>query len=151
MIAEGQTNKEIAKATGVGESTFYRWRDENENFRSLIKEAQQQAFQRDIEVANASRRKRITFYEYEEVQTEYVSTAPTLDSQGRIIKQGEPIIKSQKKTKKILPPDTTLVMYTLNNLDPENWRHVSHQNVNSEVRGTIQVLKLDDGNEITFE
>ena len=61
--------------------------------------------------------KKIQGYDYEET---HATMIPSKDNKGK------GIIKEQKKIKKHIPPDSTLLMYVLNNTDPDNFRHKEH-------------------------
>ena len=96
----GMTDKQVAELIGIGESTLKLYK-KNESFLAILKNEKQIA---DTEVI-ASLYKRATGYEYDEI---YQEGSP--DGKSSEIK-----IKTIKKTRKHIAPDTTAIIYWLRN------------------------------------
>ena len=111
------TIAEICTNIGISEALFYRWKVDHGDFGDAIKKADKKRLQFFAVEARKSMLKKIQGYDYEET---HATMIPSKE------KDGKGIIKEQKKIKKHIPPDSTLLMYVLNNTDPENFRHKEH-------------------------
>lgn len=107
--------RDICKAVGIDECTYYEWLKTKPEFSKAIKEADQKRLNTMAAVARQALFKKVSGYEVEEVTTEYIP------GEG-----GKPSIKIQKKTKKHISASDTLIMYALNNTDPDNFKHKEH-------------------------
>jgi len=97
---------------GISETQFYHWKKTKAEFAEALKEVEQKRLEAFANMARSGLAKLLDIHEYEEVTTEYEND-----------KQGKPIIKSQKRTKKKIMPNPTAVIFTLTNRDPENWKN----------------------------
>ena len=114
--SDDYTQKEICKRVGINEDTFADWRRDHSDFSDAVKKADKKRLQFFAVEARKGTLKKIQGYDYEE--SHVVMTPGTEEGKGKI--------KEQKKIKKHVPPDTTLLMYVLNNTDPTNFRHKEH-------------------------
>ena len=101
----GLTDIQIAKNLGISKDSFYRYKKDYSDFSDALKKGKEEI---DIEVENALL-KRALGYEYEEVKT-YIEE----DKEGNKKKRIE-------KTKKLLPADTTALIFWLKNRKPKAW------------------------------
>lgn len=115
----GLTDEQIAKdKMQVAISTFYDWKSKFSEFSESLKKGRETP----IEIATALKNACVGYYIYEE---EIIQ-----DYNGNIRK---------KKIKKYVKPDTTAIIYALNNLAPDNF-----SNKHREVADTSQLAKLDE-------
>jgi transposase-like protein len=104
LAKEGCTDEEIAERLGIGIRTLYDWKKKYPQFMQALKE-NKDYFDSRVEDALL---KRALGYEYEE--TEIIAT-----------KDGK--TSKVKKTKKVIPPDTTAIIFWLKNRQPGKWRN----------------------------
>lgn len=125
-IADGKTNEDAAKIGGIAEGTFYRWLDENNEFREAVQKAKAEyedwMLNGILDSAKKSLKELVEGGEYEEVKTEYKT--------GR---NDQPIIAKQTRTKKRIQPNPTAVIFALCNRDPEHWQN----RVSNELSGKV--------------
>lgn len=114
--SDDYTQREICKRVGINEDTFTDWKQDHSDFSDAIKKADKKRLQFFAVEARKGTLRKIQGYDYEE--SHIVMTPGTKEGKGKI--------KEQKKIKKHVPPDTTLLMYVLNNTDPNNFRHKEH-------------------------
>ena len=114
----GLTDKEIAEKMGISRETLYTWEKKFSDISDTIKKGRSTP----AEIAEALKKACIGYYIYEE---EIIQ-----DYNGNIRK---------KKIKKYVKPDTTAIIYALNNLAPDNF-----SNKHREVADTTQLEKLDN-------
>lgn len=115
--SDDYTQAEICEQVGIHVDTFHEWRNNKPEFSEAIKEADKKRLEFFKAEARKATLKKIQGYNYEET---HITAIPSKDEKS------QPIIKEQKKVKKHIPPDSTLLMYVLNNTDIENFRHKSH-------------------------
>lgn len=115
--SDDYTQKEICEQVGINQDTFTDWKHNHSDFSDAIKKADRKRLRFFAVEARKSMLKKIQGYDYEETHSTMI---PSKD------KEGAGVIKEQKKIKKHIPPDSTLLMYVLNNTDPENFRHKEH-------------------------
>ena len=115
--SDDYTQKEICQQVGINQDTFTDWKHNHSDFSDAIKKADKKRLQFFAVEARKSMLKKIQGYDYEET---HATMIPSKE------KDGKGVIKEQKKIKKHIPPDSTLLMYVLNNTDPENFRHKEH-------------------------
>lgn len=127
---EGLTDKQIAEQKiGIGERTFTKWKADHKAIVAALKKGKAPV---DAKVENALL-KRALGYEYEETVTEVVEEE---DGSKR---------KHVRKTKKLMPPDTTAQIFWLKNRRPDKWRDRVEQSVNVVTESTRkQVQELID-------
>ena len=118
--SDDYTIAEICINVGISEALFYKWKVDYRDFRESIKKADKKRLQYFAVEARKSMLKKIQGYDYEET---HATIIPSKDENGK------GILKEQKKIKKHIPPDSMLLMYVLNNTDPENFKHKSHNEI----------------------
>ena len=123
-IIQGYSQKEACKKAGVAEGTFYRWCDEDKEFREQVRSAQEEAriSKADVRAVEQSLLDIARGFEYEEVKTEYESREVVVDEKtGR--KEFKPVIKKQVRTTKRVVPNVEAIKFLLTNRDPQNWKN----------------------------
>lgn len=127
-IAKGETEAEACRRAGISDETLRNWKRDKLEFLSLLKSAEKEAQEWELNGILASAKKSLRVLiegkEYDETKTEYENDPNN---------PGQPRIKRQIVTKKIILPSATAVIFALCNRDPENWR----QRVEQEIRGTL--------------
>lgn len=126
--ADSYTLVEICNAVGISNFTYYEWLKEDTVFSNDVKKASQRARMNFCTIAKNSLRRLIEGYEATDI-----TVSEKLDRQGNKI-------TVTSKTTKIYKPDTAAVIFTLTNVDPDNWKN--RQNVSGEITNT---------NVVTFE
>lgn len=112
LATGNHTIADVCKRVGISEATYYRWQQEKEEFREAIKSAESKRLEAFKEMAKSGLAKLLDIHEYEEVTTEYENN-----------KDGKPVVKMQKRTKKKIMPSTAAVIFALTNRDSENWKN----------------------------
>lgn len=123
-IIQGYSQKEACKKAGIAEWTFYRWCDEDSEFRGQVRSAQDEAriSKADVRAVEQSLLDIARGFEYEEVKTEYESREVVVDEKtGR--KEFKPVIKKQVRTQKRVVPNVEAIKFLLTNRDPQNWKN----------------------------
>lgn len=128
ISADSYTIAEICKMVGISERTYYDWQSKNADFADAIKKAQDKFDELLVVEANKSLVKMIRGYTVDETRT---TTADT----GKKDDDGKPIVKVKEHTvtKKHYQPNPTLVIFTLTNKDPDNWKNRQESKVSAEV------------------
>lgn len=125
-IAEGKPYDTAFKSARVAKSAFYAHLKEDADFKERIKAAEKEFNEYfDANVVSISKRSLVELicgYEWDEVTTE---TIPD--------KNGKKIIK-RKVVHKKAAPNTTAVIFTLCNRDPEHWQN----RINNEISGKVE-------------
>jgi len=121
----GMTDKEIAKALGIGETTYYRYQLEHREFRESIKRGKVPV---DVEVENALL-KRARGFSYTETVREFKIN----EEDGKEIKT--PV--SIRRTRKIIVPETAACMAWLKNRRPHLWRDRHDFNLSGNMNITV--------------
>lgn len=112
LTEEGDSVELICKKIGISRDCFYRWKKTKKDFAALLDEAKRSFLKSIGEKLEASLFKRATGYEVEETETEYIDDG-----------SGSPVIRSQKRKKKQIPPDTGALIFALTNIAPERWKN----------------------------
>ena len=112
----------IAAELGVAESTFFKYKKEYSELSELLKKAEKSKPRYIAIKAEAALRDKLQDREVEEVQQEQ-----WVDKQGNVTK------KHVKKIKKIIPADTTAIIFALKNTDSERWNDRSQVEVSGNV------------------
>lgn len=122
-IAQGYSQKEACAKAGIAEKTFYRWQDEDSQFRQLVRNAQDEAriSKADVRAVEQSLLDIARGFEYEEVKTEYESREVIDEQTGK--KEFKPVIKKQVRTQKRVTPNVEAIKFLLTNRDPQNWKN----------------------------
>lgn len=106
---DGLTDLQIAEKLGISEASFYKYRNEHEEFTEALKNGKEVI---DTMVENALLKAALG-YEYEEVTTEMTS-----------LKSGENVYPAEvtKAVTKHAAPNTTALIFWLKNRKPKEWR-----------------------------
>lgn len=112
----------IAAELGVAESTFMKYKKEYSELSELLKSADK-AKPRYIAIkAEAALRDKLQDREVKETHTERWT-----DKQGNVTKQ------HVKTIKKIIPADTTAIIFALKNADPDRWNDRQQVELSGEI------------------
>lgn len=122
-ITQGYSQKEACAKVGIAEKTFYRWIDDDSQFRQQVRFAQDEAriSKADVRAVEQSLLDIARGFEYEEVRTEYESREVIDEQTGR--KEFKPVIKKQVRTQKRVVPNVEAIKFLLTNRDPQNWKN----------------------------
>lgn len=148
-IIKGYSQKEACKKAGIAEQTFYRWCDEDKEFRELVRNAQDEAriTKADVRAVEQSLLDVARGFEYEEVKTEYESREVIDEQTGK--KEFKPVIKKQVRTTKRFAPNIEAIKFLLTNRDPQNWKN----RIDTTQMGSIATdltITMKGENEVTF-
>jgi transposase-like protein len=111
LVASGDLRiVDVCKQVGISEDTFYEWKKTKSEFSESLKRAEDSRKAAFKQLARSGLAKLLDVYEVEETTTEYVD------------KGGKPAVKSKKVTKRIFMPSATAVIFTLKNLDSDNFK-----------------------------
>lgn len=116
---DGLIDEQIAHNMGINVSTLYEWKKKYNEITEALKKGKEVV---DRAVENALL-KRALGYDFEEVTTEY-----NFAMEKEIV---------TKRVKKHIAPDTTAMIYWLNNRKPEAWRN--KQEVNANVNANVRI------------
>lgn len=114
----------IAAELGVAESTFFKYKKEYSELSELLKKAEKSKPRYIAIKAEAALRDKLQDREVEEVHQEQ-----WVDKNGVVTK------KHIKKIKKIIPADTTAIIFALKNTDSERWKDKSQ----TELSGSVDI------------
>lgn len=134
---------EVCEIVGINKDTYYTWLKTKPDFSDTIKKAEEErhAFMR-VE-AEKSLKKKIQGYTVEETKIVYVdSKTGKTDEKGNEITK--PKIKEQTVVKKHIPPDTTAIIFTLVNRDPDNWKNRQENKISGDVGIKSHLENLSD-------
>ncbi len=109
LAGQGLTDKELAEAFGIGETTLYRWQQEYREFRESIKKAKEKP-NREVEAALF---KRAIGYTYD---ADVVTASGEKDAQG-----ANKVLKIVRR-KVHVPADPASMIFWLKNRRPDRWR-----------------------------
>lgn len=118
----GMTDKQLAKAFGVAESSLKEWRQVYHAFSAATKEAKED---HDSEKVEKSLLRRALGYKYKEV------TKEKTDNGGMEI---------TKEVTKEQPPDTTAMIFWLKNRQPARWRDTR----NIDHSGGVKIIHVSN-------
>ena len=133
----GATNEQLAELFNVSTITIHNWKHTYPEFINAVKEGRYAFDTKKVERACLDR---ALGYEYEEVRTEQI----TIKSGKGKKRVGIPGIKKTITTKKI-QPDPTLIMFWLQNRQPETWKNVQRQLIETTNK-TEHTVKHDFSN-----
>lgn len=148
-ITQGYSQKEACKKAGIAETTFYRWCEEEKEFRDMVRNAQDEAriTKADVRAVEQSLLDVARGFEYEEVKTEYESREVIDEQTGK--KEFKPVIKKQVRTTKRFAPNVEAIKFLLTNRDPQNWKN----RIDTTQMGSIATdltITMKGENEVTF-
>lgn len=165
LFATGDYSIEhICRQVGISEETFYQWKkDPNKpEFSESLKIAQAKRLEAFKNMARSGLAKRLDFHVVEEnkVENKLITKKRRLKHPDGTIEEFEervPVKASETKITKVFPPSDNLIMFTLNNQDPENFRHVSHHQHTGKDgeplpdNAALQVYILPDGTRMEWK
>lgn len=122
------TLSEICNAVGIQIDTYYKWLKEDKEFEIALNKATQMARMKFNVVAKNSLRRLIEGY-----VTKEITITERMNKNGEIYTLKTEVTKEHK-------PDTAAVIFTLTNVDPDNWKN--RQNISGEIT---------NNNVVTFE
>lgn len=122
-VSHGKQLKWIANELGVAESTFMLHKKNKSELSELIKKAGQSKPRYIANKAELALKDKLQDRETEETHTEMWK-----DEYGNVTKQ------HVKKSKKIIPADTTAIIFALKNTDPERWNDMQQIQLNGDLR-----------------
>lgn len=122
-VSHGKQLKWIASELGVAESTFMLHKKNQSELSELIKKAGQSKPRYIANKAELALKDKLQDRETEETHTEMWK-----DEYGNVTKQ------HVKKSKKIIPADTTAIIFALKNTDPERWNDMQQIQLNGDLR-----------------
>lgn len=131
--SHGREMEDIAAELGVAASTFFKYKNDFSEFAELLKRADK-AKPRYIAIkAEAALRDKLSDREVEEVHQEQ-----WVDKQGNVTK------KHIKKIKKVIPADTTAIIFALKNADPDRWNDKHQLELSGEVTNSNPFAGLSE-------
>lgn len=101
----------VCEQVGLAESTFYKWKEEKSEFSESLKKADVLRLSAFKNMARSGLAKMLDVYEYDEMSRSY-----------SVDKNGKRRVKFEKATRRKVMPNATAVIFTLKNLDPENFK-----------------------------
>lgn len=117
------TLERIASELGIAKSTIMLYKKDESDLSDLLKKAEKSKPRYIAIKAEAALRDKLQDREVEEVQQEQ-----WVDKQGNVTK------KHVKKIKKIIPADTTAIIFALKNTDPKRWNDRSQVELSGSVK-----------------
>lgn len=118
MIREDDyTQGELAKAAGISQELFSRWKKDHPEFLAAIERAKQARRDKLLTAAKRSLMAKITGSTATEVKETWITIKDP--KTGKRVKR----LKESIETTKSFQPDTTAIIFALTNLDPENWKN----------------------------
>jgi len=124
--ADSYTIAEICSLSGISESTYHEWKATKSEFSESIKKAEEDFYSFMIVEAKKSLVKLVQGYT---VQEKRIVTL----HRGKKNEEGEQpgIVKEHTVTDKHYQPNPTVIIFTLTNRDPDNWKN----KLNTELTG----------------
>lgn len=118
------TIQDVCQQVDISRKTFYSWKTEHPEFATAIKEANTRRLEQTKHAARSGLLTLLQGKEYDEVTEEWAGP------------EGSQVLKARKVTRKLILPNPTAVIFTLKNLDSENFRDV----INQEITGPPVVV-----------
>lgn len=132
-IRDGDSKKLASKKAGISESTFHEWANTKPEFLEAIKKAKEEFQETITGKLEATLWKRAMGYEVTETETEFVRD-----------KEGNPVVKSQKKKVKHIQPDTGALIFALTNVAPDKWVNRQKTEIQSRIETTEDLSVFED-------
>ena len=147
---DSYTIPEICKLVGIAECTYHDWKAKKPEFSEAIKKAQYYFDEMVVAEAKKSLVKMLKGYTVQEKKTVTVDTGKRDNDNKPIIK-----VKEHSVVDKHYQPNPTLIIFTLTNRDPDNWKNKQEQTLSGEVgiKSTLESMsdeelqKVIDGEE----
>ena len=122
LKSDTYTIAEICRQVGINTKTYHEWINTHEDFALAVEEAREELMQTMVMVAKKSLRRKLEGYDVTEKRTVTIPGKDLKDNDGNPI-PGKPRIKEHITTVKHVAADTTAIIFTLTNGDPEHWRN----------------------------
>lgn len=137
---DSYTIAEICSLSGISESTYHEWKASKSEFSESIKKASGDFDEMLVAEAKKSLVKKVKGYTVQEKRT------VTVDSGKKNEESGKPIVKVKEHTliEKHIQPDTAMIIFTLVNRDPDNWKNKMDNNVTGDITLKSELDKLSD-------
>ena len=132
---DSYTIKEICKNVGINKQTYYDWKGKYPDFLESIKKAQLKFNDNVVSEAKKSLMKKIKGYEVEEVTTEFKRIK---------LNDIETPIEIVKTVLKNVAPDTTAIIFSLTNLDGENFKNRNYTELTGKNGSSLFYGKMTD-------
>lgn len=129
MSVDSYTVAEICEMVGISERAYYEWQSKYADFADAIKKAQDKFDELMISEAKKSLVKMVQGYAVDETRTVTADTGKKDDNGKPIVRVKEHIV-----TKKHYQPNPTLIIFTLVNRDPDNWKNRQDTKVEAEIK-----------------
>lgn len=113
------TIAEICRQVGINTKTYHEWINTHEDFAQAVEDAREEQMQTMVMVAKKSLRRKLEGYDVTETRTVTIPSKTEKGADGK----PKPKIKEQITTKKHIAADTTAIIFTLTNGDPDHWRN----------------------------
>lgn len=139
ISTDSYTIAEICKEVKISERTYYDWQSKNAEFADAIKKAQDKFDELLVVEAKKSLVKMIKGYSVQEKRTVTSDTGKKDENNKPIVKVKEHVV-----TEKHYQPNPTLVIFTLTNRDPDNWKNRQDNKVSAEVGIKSNLENLSD-------
>lgn len=147
---DSYTIAEICQLVGINEDTYYEWKKKKPEFSESIKKAQYDFDTLLVAEAKKSLVKMVRGYTVQEKKTVTADTGKRDNDNKPIIK-----VKEHSVVEKHYQPNPTLIIFTLTNRDPDNWKNRQEQTLSGEVgiKSTLESMsdeelqKVIDGEE----
>lgn len=139
LKSDTYTIAEICRQVGISTQTYHEWVNTREDFALAVEEARAELMQSMAMVAKKSLRRKLEGYDVTETRT---VTVPS----SKLDKEGNPLskIKEQITTKKHIAADTTAIIFTLTNGDPDHWRNRQSTEVTGKDGQDLFAKKTDE-------
>lgn len=139
MSVDSYTVAEICEMVGISERAYYEWQSKYADFADAIKKAQDKFDELMISEAKKSLVKMVQGYTVDETRTVTADTGKKDDNGKPIVKVKEHIV-----TKKHYQPNPTLIIFTLVNRDPDNWKNRQENKLSGEIGIKSNLENLSD-------
>jgi hypothetical protein len=125
---DSYTVSEICDLVGISKDTFYKWKETKSDFSDSLKKAQSDFDEMLVSEAKKSLVKMIKGYTVQEKKTVTVDTGKRDEDNKPIVR-----VKEHSVVDKHYQPNPTLVIFTLTNKDPDNWKNKQDSNITGDV------------------
>ena len=141
MSVDSYTVAEICEMVKISERAYYEWQAKYADFADAIKRAQDKFDELLIVEAKKSLVKMVQGYSVDETRTVTADTGKK-DHNGKAIVR----VKEHVVTKKHYQPNPTLIIFTLTNRDPDNWKNRQENKLSGEVgiKSNLENLSNED-------
>lgn len=135
LARDGKTDKEIAEALGISESTFYKWKTEHPEFSESLKTSKEVVDNKVVD----SLIKRALGYDFKKTEVE-------------VSEIGNKVYKKQKESTVHIPADPSALIFFLCNRQPEKWKRnpsfVNFDQMKGEISDLFNRMKEGDAGSV---